>query len=193
MAEWPRRSAERRGKGHRMSENHEVNEQQEDQEQAQPQAEPNGVAATEPNGKAEEDAEYWKSRSRGWEKQFKELKAERDELSDAKRQAVDEAKRADEAQAALAAANRELAVLKAASAANVDAALLAKMTGDTPEEIAQNAQMLADGIRAAQAYPVVEDKGNQKQGPMTLEDIDAIQDEAQRRKAYAEYYSKLKR
>lgn len=176
-----------------MSEEQVVQEQQESQDQAQPQAEPNGVAATEPNGKAEEDAEYWKSRSRGWEKQFKELKAERDELSDAKRQAVDEAKRADEAQAALAAANRELAVLKAATAANVDAALLAKMQGDTPEEIVQNAQMLAEGIRAAQAYPVVEDKGNQKQGPMTLADIDAIQDEAQRRKAYAEYFSKRKR
>ena len=137
--------------------------------------EPNGVAATELNGKAEEDAEYWKNRSRGWERQFKELKAERDELSDAKRQAVDEAKRADDAEAALSAANRELAVLKAASQAGVDANLLAKMQGDTPDEIAQNAQMLADGIRAAQAYPVVEDKGNQKAGPMTLDDIDAIQ------------------
>ena len=136
---------------------------------------PNGVAATELNGKAEEDAEYWKNRSRGWERQFKELKAERDELSDAKRQAVDEAKRADDAEAALSAANRELAVLKAASQAGVDASLLAKMQGDTPDEIAQNAQMLADGIRAAQAYPVVEDKGNQKQPPMTLDDIDAIQ------------------
>ena len=172
-----------------MSEDQETIEQQEDQ-QAQPQAEPNGVAATEPNGKAAEDADYWKSRSRGWEKQFKELKAERDELAGAKEFATGESERADKAEQALKAANRELAVLKAASAANVDATLLAKMQGDTPEEIAHNAHMLADGIRAAQSYPVVEDKGNQKQGPMTLDDIDAIQDEAQRRRAYAEYYSR---
>ena len=176
-----------------MSEAQETQEQQEAQEQAEPQAEPNGMAATEPNGKADEDAEYWKNRSRGWERQFKELKAERDELSGAKQLAVDESKRADTAEEALKAANRELAVLKAATAANVDANLLAKMTGETPEEIAQNAQMLADSIKAAQAYPVVEDRGNQKQGPLTLEDIDAIKDEAQRRKAYAEYFSKQKR
>lgn len=176
-----------------MSEVQETVVSQEPQEEATEQAEPNGVAATEPNGKADEDAEYWKSRSRGWEKQFKELKAERDELSDAKKQAVDEAKRADDAEAALNAANRELAVLKAASQAGVDANLLAKMQGDTPEEIAQNAQMLAEGIRAAQPYPVVEDKGNQKVGPITLDDIDAIKDDRQRRQAYADYYSKHKR
>ena len=173
-----------------MSEVQETEERREDQEQAEQQAEPNGVAATEPNGKADEDAEYWKNRSRGWERQFKELKAERDELAGAKEFATGETKRADDAETALAAANRELAVLKAAAEANVDANLLAKMTGDTPEEIAQNAQMLADGIKAAQPYPIVEDKGNQKAAAMTLDDIDAIQDEAQRRRAYAEYYSK---
>lgn len=167
-------------------------EPQEGQQQAEPQAEPNGKAATEPNGKADEGADYWKSRARGWERQFKELKAEADELRDAKELATGEAKRADEAEAALGAANRELAVLKAASAANVDPALLAKMQGDTPEEIAQNAQMLSEGMRAAQAYPAVVDNGNQKPGPVTLEDIDEIQDGAQRRKAYAEYFSKNK-
>ena len=177
-----------------MSEEQErTEEQQETQEQqAETQAEPNGMAATEPNGKADEDADYWKSRSRGWEKQFKELKAETDELKGAKEFATSETRRADEAEAALGAANRELAVLKAASAANVDAQLLARMQGDTPEEIAQNAQLLAEGIKAAQAYPVVIDNGSQKPGPMTLDDIDAIQDEAQRRKAYADYFAKNK-
>lgn len=175
-----------------MTEAQETTEQQEPREQAETQAEPNGAAQPEPNGKEGEDAEYWKSRSRGWEKQFKGLKAERDELSDAKSQAVAEAKRADDAESALAAANRELSVLKAASQAGVDAGLLARMRGDTPEEIAQNAQMLAEGMRAAQAYPVVEDAGNQKAGPMTLADIDAIQDDARRREAYAEYYRKNK-
>lgn len=176
-----------------MSEVNENAEQQEIQEQAEPQAEPKGMAATEPNGKADEDADYWKSRSRGWEKQFKELKAEADELKGAKEFATGETKRADDAEEALRAANRELAVLKAAAAANVDANLLAKMQGDTPDEIAQNAQMLAEGIKAAQAYPTVVDNGNQKRGPLTLSDIDAIQDEAQRRKAYAEYFTKQKR
>lgn len=176
-----------------MSENEERHvDQQENRDQAQPQAEPNGVAATEPNGKVEEGVEYWRNRSRGWERQFKELKAEAEELKGAREFATGETRRADDAEAALSAANRELAVLRAASAANVDAALLAKMQGDTPDEIAQNAQMLADGIKAAQAYPVVVDNGNQRQGPMTLEDMDAIEDEAQRRKAYAEYYNRQK-
>ena len=166
-------------------------EQQESQEQAQGQAEPNGMAGTEPNGKADaEAADYWKSRSRSWEKQFKELKAQADELRDAKDFATGETRRADDAEAALKAAQRELAVLRAASEANVSAELLAKMTGETPEEIAANAQMLADGIKAAQAYPVVEDKGSAKKQPMTLEDIDAIKDEAERRRAYAAYYEK---
>ena len=176
-----------------MSEAQETNEQQEAKIEEQPQAEPNGMAATEPNGKADEDAEYWKSRSRGWEKQFKEMKAEAEELKGAKEFATGETRRADEAEAALAAANRELAVIKAASEAGVDAGLLSKMQGDTPEEIAQNAQMILNSMKSAQAYPIVEDKGNQKQSQMTLADIDAIEDDAQRREAYAAYYSKNKR
>jgi len=165
-------------------------QQQQVEQEPEPQAEPNGMAGTEPNGKADEEAEYWKNRSRGWEREFKELKAEADELKGAKEFATSETKRADDAEAALNAANRELAVLKAATAENVDAALLAKMQGDTPEEISQNAQMLAESIKAAQAYPTVVDNGNQKQAPMTLDDIDAIQDEAQRRQAYADYFMK---
>ena len=160
------------------------------QQAAQTQAEPNGVAATEPNGKAEDEASYWKSRSRGWEKQFKELKAEIDELKGAREFATGETKRADDAETALAAASRELAVLKAAATANVDPALLAKMTGDTPEEIAANASMLAESIKASQAYPPTVDNGSQRQRPMTLSDIDSIEDGAQRRAAYAEYYAK---
>ncbi len=163
-------------------------EQPEQQEHADQKAEPNGMAGTEPNGKAEEDAGYWKSRSRSWEKQFKELKAEADELKGAKEFATGETKRADEAEAALNAANRELAVMKAARDANVDAALLSRMQGDTPEEIAQNAQLLVDGIKAAQAYPVVNDNGTQKAAPQTIEDIDAIEDRAERMEAYAKYY-----
>ena len=166
----------------------EVQQQQQAQPEPEPQAEPNGMADTEPNGKADEDAEYWKTRSRGWEREFKELKAEADELKGAKEFATSETKRADEAEAALNAANRELAVLKAASAANVDANLLAKMQGETPEEISQNAQMLAESFKAAQAYPTVVDNGSQKPAPMTLDDIDSIKDEAQRRQAYADYY-----
>ena len=171
----------------------EQQERQEDRAEETMETQQQAETQAEPNGKADEDADYWKSRSRGWEKQFKELKAEADELKGVKEFATGETRRADEAEAALSAANRELAVLKAAAAVDVDAALLAKMQGDTPEEIAQNAQMLAEGIKAAQAYPTVVDNGNQKQGPMTLGDIDAIQDEAQRRKAYAEYFEKKMR
>ena len=171
-----------------------IEEQGAQEDQQQEQAEPNGVAATEPNGKAEPDvAEYWKSRSRNWEKQFKDLKTQMNELLDVREFATGETKRADDAETALKAAQRELAVMKAASEANVDAGLLAKMTGETPEEISENARMLADGIRAAQAYPVVEDKGSARKQPMTLEDIDAIKDEAARRKAYAAYYEKQMR
>lgn len=176
-----------------MSEQQEQQVIEETKQVAQPEqpAEPNGVAQAEPKGTAgDEDASYWKSRSRDWERQFKELKAESAENADAKQHAVEEAKRADDAEAALKAANRELAVLKAAAEANVDAALLARMTGDTPEEIAGNAQMLADGIKAAQAYPMVVDNGSQKKAPMTLADIDAIQDDAQRRAAYTDYFMK---
>ena len=169
----------------------EQSEQTIEQEEQQPQqeAEPNGVAETEPNGKAEEAA-YWKSRSRNWEKQYKELKASAEENAEAKQHAIDEAKRADSAEAALAAATRELAVMKAAKEANVDADLLARMSGDTPEAIADNAKALAAGIKAAQAYPAVEDNGSAKQPPMTLSDIDAIKDDAQRRAAYTEYYER---
>ena len=171
-----------------MSEQNDPAIEQEEQ-QAQQEAEPNGVAETEPNGAADEAA-YWKSRSRSWEKQFKELKAAADENAGAKQHAIDEAKRADEAEAALAAANRELAVLKAAKEAGVDAGLLARMSGDTPEAISENARALAAGIKAAQAYPAVEDNGSAKQAPMTLSDIDSIKDDAQRRAAYASYYEK---
>jgi len=153
------------------------------------QAEPNGAAGTEPNGKAD-DAAYWKTRSRNWEKQFKDLKATADENAAAKQAAIDEARRADDAEAALAAANRELSVLRAASEAGVDAAVLARMTGDTPEEIAANASMLAESIKASQAYPAVVDNGSRKPQPMTLSDIDAIEDDALRRAAYADYYAR---
>lgn len=113
--------------------------------QAAAQQDPNGAAAQQPAGAepaaqaggSADDLEHWKSSSRTWEDRSKANKAE-----------------ADQAKAALAEANRQIAVMKTAAATGVSAEILGKMAGSTDEEIAANAALLAQAMApAAQQDP----------------------------------------
>lgn len=144
------------------------------QETKQAEAEPNGEATAEPKGAAE-DAEYWKSRSRSWERQFKELRAEADQAAEAGKRAADEAKRADEAQAALDEARRKLAAYEAAERHGVDPSTLLRMSG-TAEDMESNAEAVAEAIRSAHRYPEVPDNGQQNAQTVTVDSIESEAD-----------------
>lgn len=147
-------------------------------------AEPNGNAEppAEPNGA--QNPTDWKAWSRHWEDQSKANKKEAD---DAKA-------RAEAAEAKLAemeGAAAELAQLKAANErrANVDAiaaeigvsaAVLARMQGDTAEEIRANAQFLQSTVPI---YPAVPQGGTPAAPTVTRESILAIENERERLQA----------
>lgn len=103
---------------------------------------------------------------------------------------------ANDAIARAEAAEKELADLKAEKARNgliaeiakdkgVDASILARMIGDDREAIEANADVLA-GIPQGNSYPKVSDKGESKTPPTTKEEILAIKNPSERRKAIAQ-------
>ena len=122
-------------------------------------AEPHG--ATEPTAPA--DTTDWKAMARKWEKQAKENKAAADELAKLKEASMSEqelaAKRAEETEVQLREAQRKLNVYEAAKTAGIDVNLLERMKGDTPEEIAANAEFIKSAMGAAPKYPTVNDNG----------------------------------
>lgn len=124
-------------------------------------AEPHG-ANGEP-ASAAADPTDWKAMARKWEKQAKENKAAADELAKLKEANMTEqelaAKRAEETEAQLREAQRKLNVYEAAKTAGIDASLLERMKGDTPEEIAANAEFIKASFGAAPKYPTVTDNG----------------------------------
>lgn len=168
--------------------------------QQQPQADPNGAAlqpqpaaqpapAAQPNGGGDGE-EHWKAMARRWEDQSKANKAE-----------------ADQAQAALAEANRQLAVMRTAAEAGVSAEVLGKMAGTTDDEIKANAALLSQAMGAQQQadpngaaprqsqeasaqqpaarpqpnpYPQIPDFGATAAHATTREEIEGIKDPAAR-------------
>ena len=154
----------------------------------EPGAEPQGKP-TEPQGKEKEEEIDWKAEARKWEKRAKENSSAAEELKALRESTMSEqekaVKRAEEAERNLAAANRKLAVHEAAKVAGVDEALLERMSGDTAEEIASNAQALQQSMAAQSRYPDVPDAGNQSVPPITAEDIRSIKDTRERIRARA--------
>lgn len=128
--------------------------------------EPIEPTTAEPHGNAEPAAEPqtdWKAMARKWEKQAKENKAAADELAKLKEASMTEqeiaAKRAEETAAELREAKRKLHIYEAAKTAGIDVNLLERMKGDTPEEIAANAEFIKSALGAAPKYPTVTDNG----------------------------------
>lgn len=123
------------------------------------------TAPAEPHGNVEPPADTtdWKAMARKWEKQAKENKAAADELAKLKEASLTEqelaAKRAEETEAQLKEAQRKLNVYEAAKTAGIDASLLERMKGDTPEEIAANAEFIKASFAPAPKYPAVPDNG----------------------------------
>lgn len=136
----------------------------------------------------------WKALARKWEERAKANKDAADAyeaLKASSKADLDAANaRARELEAELAgikaAAERAEAVRQAAKAAGVDEAVLSRMSGDTVEEIADNARLLAEAA-PRRAYPAVSDGGApaRAQG-MTLAQIQAIKDPAARVMARAQ-------
>lgn len=170
-------------------------EKQDAPEQApeqQPQAaEPPAQDAQEP---PEPEGPDWKALARKWEERAKANKDAADAyeaLKASSKADLDAANaRARELEAELAgikaAAERAEAVRQAAKAAGVDEAVLSRMSGDTAEEIADNARLLAEAA-PRRAYPAVSDGGApaRAQG-MTLAQIQEIKDPAARVMARAQ-------
>lgn len=150
-------------------------------------AEPHGA-----NGEPTEptDPIDWKRHSRDWEERSKTnlARAEAAEAEKAALQADLEAAKAE--LAALQASNtRAEAVRSAAKAANVSEEVLARMSGESAEEIAENARILAAATQqGTPSYPSVPDNGaNGNAYGMTLEQINAIKDPTERVMARAKY------
>lgn len=103
----------------------------------------------------------------------------RAELERAQKAAQEAVQRAEAAEAKAAemeaAQTRAALVSKAAAEAGVSAEVLARMAGDTEEEVSANAAILAGAIPKA-AYPSVPDRGSQPASAMTKADIEGIKD-----------------
>lgn len=144
----------------------------EPEQEAAAEPEVAGTAQTEPRGtdpEPEADPTDWKARSRQWESRAKAHKAKADE-KDAEIASL-------KAQIARAGAVAEVAREK-----GVDAGLLARMAGDTPEEIAANADALL-AFAKEPAFPDVPDAGGAGSGAVTVEDIEAIRNPVERVRA----------
>lgn len=103
----------------------------------------------------------------------------RAELGRAAKEAQESAARAEAAEKKAADMEatqaRSAVIAKAAADAHVSADVLARMTGETEEEIVANAALLAESIPKT-VYPDVPDKGNQPAVTITKSDIDNIKD-----------------
>ena len=126
-------------------------------QQADPAA-PHGNANPAPEPQVD-----WKAEARKWEQRAKENKDAADELAKLKEASMTEqelaAKRAEETETQLREATRKLNVYEAAKTAGVAVELLERMKGDTPEEIAANAEFIKSATGAAPKYPTVNDNG----------------------------------
>ena len=115
-------------------------------------------------------------------------KSELEKAQDATAKAVDEANgwkaKYDELAAEV---ERRKAIDKAALEYKVDAAMLARMSGDVED----NARFLAEQASSAPKYPSVSDGGETKPQGRTLDEIRSIKDPVQRVRARAEYESTL--
>lgn len=119
------------------------------------------------------------------DKQNEKHAAEIKGLSTERDKALERAKTAEARVAELEAESaRAKAVVEAAAEKNVDATILARMAGDTADEITANAELLAN-VMPRTAYPDVPDAGGAGAAPPTREQIEAIKDEGQRVDAIA--------
>ena len=163
--------------------------------QAEPSVEPQAGDSTEPQGTEDKDwqAEYEKllAQSRKWEERAKKNVAAAKELDEIKAQSMTDAeraqeatRRAEEAEAKIAEyerkAERESIISEVAESKQVDADILARMMGDTREEIEANADWIAAKLAEKHLYPSVADKGQQTPPKQKPEDIRAIKDPQER-------------
>lgn len=150
--------------------------------------EPHGEETGQPHGGTEEETD-WKAEARKWEKLAKANKDAAAELEQLRASTMSEQekaiKRAEDAESALAAANRKLAIHEAAKTAGVDESLLERMSGDTADEIAENANALKESMATTTRYPNVPDAGNRPTPGMTADDIRSIKDPVERVRARA--------
>lgn len=127
--------------------------------------------------------------------EFKAKAAKYDELEEAKKSELEKAQEAtakamddvkswqakyDELKEQI---ERREAIDEAAAKYKVDAAMLARMSGDVED----NAKFLAEKAAGASKYPSVKDSGESRPQSRSLDEIRAIKDPVQRVKARAEY------
>lgn len=167
----------------------------ENEQNAQPMDQVGGKAAQPAPAELERDwkAEYEKvlAQSRKWEQRAKENKDAAKRLAeledstktDAERLA-DANKRAESAEARLAEyerrAERAAVVAEIAAEKGVDSEWLARMAGDTREEVEANADFIAGRLAGAPVYPSVADNGGKMAVGITREQIEAIKDPKER-------------
>lgn len=166
--------------------------------------EPHGAEPTSQDVVSREDYDKLLAQSRKWEERAKSNSAAAKRLSeledasktDAERLA-EATKRAEEAEARVAdyerKAERAGIVAKVAADKGVDADWLSRMSGDTEEEVAANADYLLSKISGSRIYPSVGDRGQQSASPITVEQIEAIKDPKKRvmeRAKHIELYRK---
>ncbi len=155
-------------------------------------------------GVTREEYDKLLAESRRWEKRAKDNAAKAKEYDALQQQSMTDAeraeaavKRAEEAEAKVAEferqAERAALVAEVAGAADVDAEILARLTGDTREEIEANATWLADKLSERSLYPSVTDKGQQKTPGITEKDISAIKNPRERVAARAQMIAQTKR
>lgn len=161
-------SAARRGKGADMAEN------EQGAQPTEPTAtEPHGTEPTEPEKDWKAEYEKVLAQSRKWEQRSKDNAAKAKELDELKaatqtdaEKLADATKRAEEAEAKIAeyerAAERAEAIREVAAERGIDADILARMAGDTREEIEGNAEFIATKLSGAPIYPSVTDNGQKK-------------------------------
>ncbi|WP_296012698.1 hypothetical protein [uncultured Adlercreutzia sp.] len=148
-----------------------------------PQTEPEAAEPEQPEGAdgdaedpegPEADATDWKARSRMWESRAKSNKA-----------------KADEKDAEIASLRAQIErggeVARVAREKGVSAELLARMAGDTAEEIEANADALAEWARSAQGFPETPDEGGGRPAPMTREQILAERNPVRRAQLMGEH------
>lgn len=142
------------------------------------------------------------AQSRKWEERAKANKAKADKAdqmeeaskTDAEKLS-DAVKRAEKAESKLreyeAKAERDGIVREVAEAKGVDRELLSRMSGDDRESVEANADWLKAKLESIPKYPTVDDNGG-KTPPVTIEQIEAIKDPAQRIKARAQHINLYK-
>lgn len=139
--------------------------------------EPTPAEPTPPQG----DETDWKAEARKWEARAKkqpkddpDVKAELERISGELAEVKAEAERLKAEKA------RNAAVNDAAKENEVDVELLSLMSGDTPEQIAENAKLLKAKIAGIPAYPNVDDNGAGSAPSITKEQIMKIKNPAER-------------